>query len=40
MRTYDLFVETGPQRKSTSVYLIDLLGCMLFRRNADQATPA
>lgn len=36
MRTYDLFVETGPQRKSTSVYVIDLLGCVLFRRTADQ----
>ena len=36
-RTYDLFVETGPQRKSTNVYVIDLLGCVLFRRTADQA---
>jgi uncharacterized damage-inducible protein DinB len=36
-RTYDLFVETGPQRKSTNVYVIDLLGCVLFRRTTDQA---
>lgn len=39
-RTYDLFVETGPQRKSTSVYVIDLLGCVLFRRTADEAVAA
>lgn len=37
MRIYGLFVETGPQRKSTNVYVTDLLGCVLFRRTADQA---
>ena len=40
MATYDLYVETGPQRRSTMVHIPGLLGCCVYRRTADEAVAA
>lgn len=37
---YDLYVETGPQRRSTMVHVPRLLGCSVYRRTADEAIAA
>lgn len=37
---YDLYVETGPQRRSTMVHIPGLLGCSVYRRTADEAIAA
>ncbi|HET8570051.1 MAG TPA: DinB family protein [Candidatus Limnocylindria bacterium] len=37
MTRYRLFAHTGPQRKATQVYVLDLVGCCLYRRTADDA---
>ena len=37
MSSYDLYVESGPQRKSTLVHVLDLLGCVVYARTAEQA---
>lgn len=34
---YALYLESGPQRKSTLVHVIDLLGCAWFAATTDQA---
>lgn len=40
MATYELVVETGPQRRSTMVHVPGLLGCSVYRRTADEAIAA
>ncbi len=38
--TYALYLESGPQRKSTLVHVIDLLGCAWFAPTTDEAVAA
>src|SRR5437867_8353588 len=40
MATHALYVESGPQRKSTLVHVLDLLGCVVFARTTDEAVAA
>ncbi len=37
MKTYDLYVETGPQHKNTMVHVFDLFGCVATGRTMDEA---
>jgi len=38
--TYALYLESGPQRKSTLVHVIDLLGCACFGATTEEAVAA
>jgi uncharacterized damage-inducible protein DinB len=38
--TYSLYLESGPQRKSTLIHVIDLLGCACFGPTTDEAIAA
>jgi uncharacterized damage-inducible protein DinB len=38
--TYALYLESGPQRKSTLVHVVDLLGCAWFAPTTDEAVAA
>jgi len=43
MRTYKLHLESGPQRRTTMVHVLDLLGCVAVGKTTDlalEATPA
>jgi hypothetical protein len=40
MRTYGLYVESGPQRRKTMVHVIDLLGCIANGPTTDDALNA
>ena len=37
---YDLYVESGPQRKKTLVHVLDLLGCVVQADTTDEALAA
>jgi uncharacterized damage-inducible protein DinB/predicted RNase H-like HicB family nuclease len=37
---YALYLESGPQRKSTLVHVVELLGCACFGRTTDEAVAA
>jgi len=37
MRTYKLYLESGPQKKTTLVHVIDLLGCTANAKTTDEA---
>jgi uncharacterized damage-inducible protein DinB/predicted RNase H-like HicB family nuclease len=37
MSTYDLHLESGPQKKKTLVHVLDLLGCVCFGPTTDEA---
>jgi len=37
MTTYDLYLESGPRRKKTMVYVLDLLGCMANGLTTEEA---
>src|SRR2546427_11531016 len=40
MRTYQLYLESGPQKKTTLVHVIDLLGCVANGKTTDEALAA
>ena len=40
MITYDLYLESGPQKKTTLVHVIDLLGCVANGKTTDEALAA
>lgn len=40
MSKYALYLESGPQRKSTLVHVVDLLGCAWFAPTTDEAVAA
>ena len=40
MATYDLYLESGPQKKKTLAHVLDLLGCVVQSDTADEAVAA
>ncbi|OLC52764.1 MAG: hypothetical protein AUH85_16015 [Chloroflexi bacterium 13_1_40CM_4_68_4] len=40
MRTYDLYLESGPQQRKTLVHVIELLGCVANGGTTDEAVAA
>ena len=40
MRTYGLYIESGPQRRKTMVHVIDLLGCIANGPTTEEALDA
>ena len=40
MATYDIFLESGPQKKTTLVHVLDLLGCVVQSKTSDEAVAA
>jgi predicted RNase H-like HicB family nuclease len=40
MRTYDLFLESGPKRRKTMVHVLDLLGCVAIGPTTEEALDA
>jgi len=40
MPTYALYLESGPQRRTTLVHVLELLGCVSFARTTDDAIAA
>ena len=40
MTTYDLYLESGPQKKKTLAHVLDLLGCVVQGDTADEAVAA
>jgi uncharacterized damage-inducible protein DinB/predicted RNase H-like HicB family nuclease len=38
--TYDLYLESGPQKKTTLAHVLDLLGCVATGRTSDEAVAA
>jgi predicted RNase H-like HicB family nuclease len=40
MRTYKLYLESGPQQKTTLVHIIELLGCVANAKTTDVALAA
>ena len=40
MTSYDIYLESGPQRKKTLVHVLDLLGCVVQADTTDEALAA
>ena len=40
MASYELFVESGPQKKTTLVHVLALLGCVVAGKTTDEAVHA
>lgn len=40
MRTYALYLESGPQKKTTLVHVLDLLGCVATGKTTEEAVSA